>query len=73
MLNTVYVEETKAYYDAALAYYQAVKDVGADSDEAAEAAADVLALAVEAHRAGATKGELDLLKSVAKVIVNNGQ
>ena len=65
-LETVYTDEGRAYYKAAAAYWSAVVEYGEQSDEAATAGMHMAAELVNARNAGATKGELDLLRITAR-------
>lgn len=76
MTGNVYTEAGQDFYDAALTYWRCVKDDGETATSTALAGMKMTALAVEAFRAGASKGEIELLRSTAKLIVlgvpNNG-
>ena len=71
-LETVYTDEGRAYYQAATAYWNAVAEHGETSDEAAAAGMHMAAELVNARNAGATHGELDLLRITARWMAHNG-
>lgn len=67
--HTVCTAESANYYDAVLAYWQAVQAHGEQSDAAAQAAMHMLAELVRARQAGAPAGELQLLRVMARWMV----
>lgn len=64
--QTIYTDASREYYFAVLAYWQAVAEHGETSDEAAAAGMHMTAELVRASHAGATAGELQLLRVNAR-------
>lgn len=64
--QTVYTDASRDYYFAVLDYWRAVQKHGETSDEAARAGMHMVGELVKARNAGATKGELMLLRVNAR-------